>query len=202
MQSWVGIYPPAGTASAPKQDTRVASRVKNLQATMGNMKEKIEIRQQIVGLAENNGRYCAKCGSRLTKRYCSNTCPLRKATLGWQPAEKGDRAWLWSAKKDVRSFWALSRDVEAHGLQANMLTVRGWEATATHLLSRTEDLKIPQRPLAALVYHKGFTPNWSFGEHWGKGPGLEDELAPDEVGMSTGEVAFAEPLGFAEEMDG
>ena len=79
---------------APKAraNARIASRVAKLRATLANLKEKIEIRQQIVNLAETNGRYCITCGPRPTKPYCSMTCPLLKAARGWQPIRVGDRA--------------------------------------------------------------------------------------------------------------
>ena len=94
MHSWLEIYPTAGGASPPmpEQNARIASRVAKLRATLANLKEKIEIRQQIVNLAETNGRYCITCGPRPTKPYCSMTCPLLKAARGWQPIRVGDRA--------------------------------------------------------------------------------------------------------------
>ena len=182
MHSWLDIYPTAGGASPPKpeQNTRIASRVVKLRATLANLKEKIEIRQQIVNLAETNGRYCITCGPRPTKPYCSMTCPLLKPGRGWQPIRIGDRPWLQGAKKDVQRFWVLSSDVEDHGPQANLQTVRAWEATAAYLISRTADVNVPQRLIPSRV-PPGFKANWTFTDNWGKGPCLEDELAPDEV---------------------
>jgi hypothetical protein len=68
--------------------------------------------------------------------------------------------------------------VEAHGPDANMRIVRGWEATASYLLSRTDD--VFERRSEDTQPVKGLNPKWTFGENWGKGPGLENELAPDE----------------------
>lgn len=70
--------------------------------------------------------------------------------------------------------------MEDHGPQANLQTVRAWEATAAYLISRTADVNVPQRVIPGRV-PPGFKANWTFTDNWGKGPCLEDELAPDEV---------------------
>jgi hypothetical protein len=181
--SWLNIYPTAGgggrsSPPKPKQDTRVTSRLNNLRETIKTLKEKIEIRQQLVGLSEMNGYYCVTCGPRPTNPFCSPTCPLLKIGRGWRPMMLEDRTWVKSAKRDVQIFWELFRDVEAHGPDANMRIVRGWEATASYLLSRTDD--VFERRSEDTQPVKGLNPKWTFGENWGKGPGLENELAPDE----------------------
>jgi hypothetical protein len=181
--SWLDIYPTAGgggrsSPPKPKQDTRVTSRLNNLRETIKTLKEKIEIRQQLVGLSEMNGYYCVTCGPRPTNPFCSPTCPLLKIGRGWRPMMLEDRAWVKSAKRDVQIFWELFRDVEAHGPDANMRIVRGWEATASYLLSRTDDVFERQSEDTHPV--KGLDLKWTFGENWGKGHGLENELAPDE----------------------
>lgn len=206
MHSWLDIYPAAsGATTPPKQNARVASRLVKLRKTMADLKEKIEIRQQLIGLKDMKGKYCITCGPRPSEpsevKPCCITCPLQKSTGGWLSLTRDEKAWMKMWEKDVQDFRALSCDVEANALEANMHTVRGWEDTAAYLHYRTVDKHVCQRALD-IEPVPGFDEDWTFKEHWGKGPVLEDELAPDEVEKPTEKMAHAEPLGFAEEMDG
>lgn len=73
-------------------------------------------------------------------------------------------------------------------MQANAHTVRGWEADAVYLAQRTMNAHIPQRKVA-YGSAPGLDLKWDFKDNWGKGPVIEEELAPDEVEKPTGEKA-------------
>ncbi|KAF3002066.1 hypothetical protein E8E13_009341 [Curvularia kusanoi] len=177
--SWLDIGP-ANSILAKKQDQRLAARVKKIQEILTHLQWRVDIHQQLITLYESDGRYCTTCTQDPTKRYCSLSCPLLRPVDRREWLAVDGNTWIKYAKRDVEGFNALSRDVEAHGSEANNKEVLKWEAKAAGLCNCMQDKSNDRmRPLYTRI--KGWTQDWTFEDSWGKGPGLEHDLAPDEL---------------------
>ncbi|KAH6616555.1 hypothetical protein C7974DRAFT_416682 [Boeremia exigua] len=173
-KNWIELIP----LFPHKQTASLTSRVDTIKETLANIKPKIDVRRQLLALSETSGKYCATCGRYSAKVYCSTSCPLRRGDRGWH---RYDKTWVYSASRDVQVFEKLERDVDTCGSKANKRTVEEWEVTAADLVERTEDSPQGHPIRKTKTECPGFDENWTFEGHWGKGPGIEIELAPDEV---------------------
>ena len=176
-KTWLDLYPLTHVPTR-KPDDYLTARVDKIKETLEFIKWKIGIRGQLVALAETNGKYCITCGRNLVVPCCGTTCPLIRAGHEWH---KYDKPWVYFAKKDVELFEKLNHSVHTYGPEVDKRTVQEWEVTATDLLKRTENPPNRYHTRTMKTNFRGFDKDWTFEGHWGKGPGLEVELAPDEI---------------------
>lgn len=175
MRNWLDAYPSHGII-ARNEAARLKNRVNTISNALEQLKWKIDIRQHLIALVETNGQYCPTCSQTPKQGYCGPTCPLHRTGDLWH---RDDKKWVNLAKQDVRIYGQLTRDIQKYGMEANRQTVGEWEATLEVLLAETEDPKYQM--LRPAVNYRVFQPNWNFRDHWGKGPGLEEKVAPDEM---------------------
>ena len=155
-------------------DARLTHRINKVKEALTSIKPTIDIRRQLVGLGETNGRYCTTCGPYPNISYCSLNCPLLR-TVGWiKPTE-----WAHMAKWDTQLYRQLALNIATCRVGVNKKMVREWEVITTDLLLRVTDPSNGS-PTKVIKSHQGFDENWAFDEHWGKGPGLEVQIGPKE----------------------
>ncbi|KAJ4382081.1 hypothetical protein N0V86_002409 [Didymella sp. IMI 355093] len=181
LQTWVDLYNLANGAPRPTPSPRLVARIDKIKESLESIEWKIEIRRQVLNLVKNQGVYCTVCSHlrvATSFTYCSVTCPLLR---GFERQYfTGNPGEIQLAKKDLERYDKLVIDISYFGNHADRRTVTKWEAVSKHLLTRTEDSK-PQYPnQLAIMPVRGLNQRWKFTDRWGRGPGLEAELAPDE----------------------
>lgn len=92
---------------------------------------------------------------------------------------------------EIEAYWRTIRDITKHRLDANADTIAKWEKLVEKLrqgvLNCSDRKEEKGWPVGVLKERKfrAWMPQWQFESSWGKGPGLEEELAPDEVPQQT-----------------
>lgn len=179
--TWLDLYLSTNETSPRRPNARLTGRINKIKETLKFIEWKIDIRRQLVALTENNGAYCTTCSRLATASYmyCSITCPLlRGCPDSWL---KRDSAWICFAKRDMQLYDQLRSDVHTCGHEADKRMIIGWEVTCTDLLQRTEDSQNRYSIRLTMPPIRGLNLDWTFHGRWGKGPGIEIELAPDEA---------------------
>lgn len=174
--TWLDLYSATNNAPTRRHSTRLKGRVDKIKETLEVIKWKIDIRRQLVGLADNNGAYCTTCSLDPDTAYCSATCPLRRGRPdSWL---KRDTAWIYFARQDVELYDKLHCDVVAFGSETDKQEVVKWEVTCKDLQQRTEDTQQRYSARISMLPVRGLDQCWRFEGRWGKGPGIQAELAP------------------------
>lgn len=180
-QAWLDLCPATDPQSrAHEQDIRITARVNKIKQFLSFVKWKIDVRHQLVMLSDSKGRYCVTCSHSSVAAHCSATCSLTRTGRGWH---KKDKTWLHFARKDVELFEKLEHDVRLYGGEADQQLILEWEASARHLVKRTQDSPSRRGNLSVRTGPGGVNKEWTFESHWGKGPGIGDDIAPDESAL-------------------
>ena len=177
--TWLDLYPPPPLWPVP----HLTARIDKVKQTLSSIAWKLEIRRQIVALAENNGLYCTICSHpqiALFPDSCGASCALRRPKAGSLIAQCSarDLTWLRLAKADLSCYDKLVADMERLGYHVPRRTVVEWEVKCKNLVARTEDSELPSRSMLPVL---GLNQCWNFAGRWGQGPGLKLELAPEEM---------------------
>ncbi|KAF1932925.1 uncharacterized protein M421DRAFT_252863 [Didymella exigua CBS 183.55] len=193
--TWLNLYSSSNETSSRMLDALLLARIDKVKETLEFINWTIEVRRQLVALAENNGAFCTICSHLRVATcftFCSAICPLlRGRPETWM---KRDPPWTNFARKDVELYDKLIIDINHFGYEANKRIVIKWEVTCTDLLGRTEDPKNRYSVQLAMPPVRGLNQDWTFNGHWGQGPRLEVELAPDEAELpATDEIGTSAP---------
>ncbi len=180
-RSWLDLYSTSQTL-VHNQDARLLSRINKIKEHLASIRQDIDIQRQLVGLLETNGKYCTTCSRRPFTSHCSTSCPLLRGDQGGWSGH--DSIWVHFAKMDVQLFDELEYEVSTYAHVANKQMVQNWHIETMELLVRMEDSPNHRRMRPMRTNFPGFNQDWTFEGRWGKGPGIEVELAPDEVEIS------------------
>jgi hypothetical protein len=181
LQTWLDLYSLANGAPRPTPSPRLVARIDKVKKDLKSIEWKIEIRRQVLNLVKKKGSYCTVCSHlrvATSFTYCSATCPLLRGFE--RPYFTGDPGEMQLAKKDLERYDNLVIDTSHFGNYADRRTVTKWEVTSKHLLTRTKDSKPRYPNQLAIMPVRGLNQRWKFTDQWGRGSGLEAELAPDE----------------------
>jgi hypothetical protein len=88
---------------------------------------------------------------------------------------------------DHQLYKRLVDEVKTYAHVADAARVQGWENAAEHLRRGARSF-LEKNAESDWTYHldvlpvQGMAPDWSFEGAWGKGKGIEEDVAPDDCG--------------------
>jgi hypothetical protein len=165
----------------PLPNSKIA-RINALNPKIDAIKATIDARQHMKLLALTNGEYCLSCSPTENEPgSCDALCALLRPQNGSSPGTLVcvSLSWIWEADEAKAAFENVVGQMERFGHDADDRRVEMWEDVVEEMY---RDIgmrsKLPWRGPRAVP---GLDLTWKFDRVGGKGPGLEDEVAPEEM---------------------
>ncbi|KAG9192856.1 hypothetical protein G6011_11590 [Alternaria panax] len=203
--SWLNALPPCPHSHSPPHRTpratpQMLSRIYALHDSLSIIKLSLNTRIHMSLSHKNFGYYCVHCTPRAAYGACGPTCPLLRPKKSHGPFFKfANKDWYRQLASDKGKYREITNDMAARGTAVYASTVARWERAVAKLRKRidapSEYWESEGWPYVKIVDARKrieFKREWNFEEAWGRGPGLEGEVAtevkrkPGESGVANG----------------